>query len=101
MVLQDLSPVIGAAPDIKGLEKMAYDFWEPQPIRGKSIVSKLPMRWVLSRPILGARAYYIRNVLHDWPDEKCKLILENIKSAMTSESVVLIDEMVIPNLGTT
>jgi demethylsterigmatocystin 6-O-methyltransferase len=41
----------------------------------------------------------MRNIMHDWPDEKCKLILENTKSAMTRDSVILIDEMVIPKTG--
>ena len=45
---------------------------------------------------LGARAYYMRNIFHNWPDEKRKLILAKIKPAMTAESVIIIDEMMIP-----
>lgn len=47
----------------------------------------------------GARAYYFRNILHDWPDDKCKLILENTISAMSEDSVILIDEIVVPDIG--
>ncbi|KMU78412.1 O-methyltransferase [Coccidioides immitis RMSCC 3703] len=43
----------------------------------------------------GARAYYLRQVLHDWPNDKCKVILENIKAGMSQDSTLLIDEMVI------
>ena len=48
---------------------------------------------------IGARAYYFRSVLHDWPDDKCKAILENVKSGMNQDSVLLIDEMVLPERG--
>lgn len=44
----------------------------------------------------GARAYYFRNVLHDWPDDKCVEILRNIKPAMAAESRILVDEMILP-----
>jgi demethylsterigmatocystin 6-O-methyltransferase len=41
----------------------------------------------------------MRNILHDWPDEKCKEILQNLMPAMGNESVILIDEMVMPEAG--
>lgn len=47
----------------------------------------------------GARAYYLRNILHDWPDYKVKKILTNIQAGMTDNSVILIDEMVLPEKG--
>ena len=39
----------------------------------------------------------MRTVLHDWSDEKCHLILQNIVQAMSAESVILIDEMILPD----
>ncbi|KAI0008843.1 S-adenosyl-L-methionine-dependent methyltransferase [Xylariaceae sp. FL0662B] len=47
------------------------------------------------QPIKGARTYYLRNVLHDFPDDVCRKILEGIRAGMTEDSVVLIDEMVL------
>ncbi|TGJ80535.1 hypothetical protein E0Z10_g8218 [Xylaria hypoxylon] len=85
VVLQDLprtiekvkaSPLLG----FDGIEVMPHDFFTPQPLQG-------------------ARVYYLRNVLHDWPDEKCVAILQNIKPAMTAESRILIDEMILPEKG--
>lgn len=38
----------------------------------------------------------MRNILHDYSDEKCRVILKNIMSAMGPDSVILIDEMVLP-----
>ncbi|KAL9105649.1 MAG: hypothetical protein Q9187_008674, partial [Circinaria calcarea] len=61
-----------------GVEVMPYDFWTPQPIKG-------------------ARAYYMRNIMHDYPDEKCIAILHNIMAAMDKDSVILIDDMILPN----
>ncbi|KAI4116384.1 MAG: hypothetical protein LQ345_003198, partial [Seirophora villosa] len=34
------------------------------------------------QPITGARIYYLRHVLHDWPDKQAELILKNTVEAM-------------------
>jgi demethylsterigmatocystin 6-O-methyltransferase len=78
VILQDLAPVLAQAlppPAESGVELILYDFWTPQ-------------------PVLGARAYYMRNILHDYPDGKCVSMLRNIMAAMGPESVILIDEMI-------
>ncbi|KAI1179887.1 S-adenosyl-L-methionine-dependent methyltransferase [Nemania sp. FL0916] len=85
VILQDQEQVIQQAttasiPGFKDIETQVYNFFTPQPIKG-------------------ARAYYLRNILHDWPDHKCVEILKNIKSAMTQDSRILIDEMVLPEKG--
>lgn len=41
----------------------------------------------------------MRNILHDYPDEKCLIILKHLKDAMGPHSAILIDEMVIPETG--
>lgn len=46
---------------------------------------------------VGAKFYYLRAVLHDWPDDKCREILKNIIPAMGPDSVILLDEMILPN----
>ena len=44
----------------------------------------------------GARAYYFRNILHDWSDENCVKILEQTKSAMIpGYSKILINDLVV------
>ena len=45
----------------------------------------------------GAKFYFLRGVLHNHPDERVRLILLNIKIAMGKDSVLLIDEMVLPD----
>jgi demethylsterigmatocystin 6-O-methyltransferase len=80
VILQDQSHVLENALSIQGVEKVPIDFFQEQPVKG-------------------ARAYYMRNILHDWPDAECIKILQNIKAAMAPESKLLIDEMVIPMKG--
>lgn len=84
LVLQDRPSVLDDE-EVKGLDKkiqvMKHDFFTPQPIESK-----------------GARAYYLHSVLHDWSDEKCAVILANLKPAMTKGySKLLITEHVIPD----
>ena len=45
-----------------------------------------------------ARAYYFRNIFHDWSDENCAKILHQTTQAMTpAYSKILINELVIPD----
>jgi demethylsterigmatocystin 6-O-methyltransferase len=45
----------------------------------------------------GARIYYLRNILHDYPDEKCVTLLQNTAAAMDEHSVIFIDELILSN----
>ena len=49
----------------------------------------------------GARVYYLRNIFHAWTDATCKEILLNAKAGLTEESIIMIDEIVLPNRGAT
>ncbi|KAI0469759.1 S-adenosyl-L-methionine-dependent methyltransferase [Xylariaceae sp. FL0804] len=59
-------------PAFKSVEAEAYDFFTPEAVQV---------------------------VLYDWPIAKCVEILFNIKSAMTEESVILIDESFLSEKG--
>ena len=48
------------------------------------------------QPITGAKAYYVRTVLHDSPDKQAVEILRRIKGAMSPGSPLLINESVMP-----
>ena len=83
LILQDLPGTIQAldADIMKPVEPVAYDFFTPQPIQG-------------------AKAYYMKMVLHDWPDEPAVRILNNLKPALKAgHSKILINEIVIPETG--
>lgn len=48
-ILQDLPDVLQEAGELKGgIEKMAYDFFTPQPVKGNS----LPFKYFWHRPLL-------------------------------------------------
>ena len=79
LIVQDLPIVID---DVKnqpsGIEAMKHDFFTPQPIKG-------------------AKAYYLRTVLHDWPDKQAREILSNIRAVMNKDSILLINENALPD----
>ncbi|CAG7925031.1 unnamed protein product [Penicillium olsonii] len=80
IIVQDQEVVIPHAIQQEGVKAMAYDFFQPQPVKG-------------------ARIYYMRSIIHDWPDEKAVEILKNTTDALGPDSVILIDDRVLPNAG--
>ncbi|KAI5864895.1 S-adenosyl-L-methionine-dependent methyltransferase [Durotheca rogersii] len=78
VVLQDQQFVLLHAIPVEGVEKQAFDLWEEQPLKG-------------------ARIYYLRNILEDYPDDRAIEIIRNTMLAMTPDSLLVIDEMIIPN----
>ncbi|KAL4902918.1 S-adenosyl-L-methionine-dependent methyltransferase [Aspergillus multicolor] len=84
LILQDLPAVVdGKDKDLneKGIEVMAYNFFKTQPVKG-------------------AKIYYLRSILHDWPDSICVQILSNIIPAMSPDSRILIVDFVLPDTDT-
>ncbi|PKY05822.1 methyltransferase B [Aspergillus campestris IBT 28561] len=77
VVVQDMPETLAGAGPAEGVELIAHDFFTPQPIER-------------------AKFYYMRRVLHDWPDEECVRILRNIVPVMAPDSRIIIDEMVLP-----
>lgn len=79
LVLQDLPPVIDHIKSLDAaITRQKHDFFTPQPVKG-------------------ARAYYMRHVLHDWPDHSCVEIMNHIADAMVpGYSKLLIFEWILP-----
>jgi orsellinic acid C2-O-methyltransferase len=44
----------------------------------------------------GADAYVLNSIIHDWDDERSVAILKNCRSAMSSRSVLLLIEQIMP-----
>ncbi|GES65192.1 O-methyltransferase, family 2 [Aspergillus terreus] len=81
-ILQDRPEVLDdITHELPGIEKQPYDIFCPQTISG-------------------ARTYFIRRVLHDWP-EACIRSLKNLASAITNENVqrIVISEKILPAKG--
>ena len=45
----------------------------------------------------GGDAYVLKNIVHDWPDEKAVQILRNVRAAAGPRATLLLVEFVIPN----
>ncbi|OQD81325.1 hypothetical protein PENANT_c028G09898 [Penicillium antarcticum] len=80
LVMQDLPVTVDNLAPIEGVKVEAYDFFQEQPVKD-------------------AKFYYLRRIMHDWPDEKAAQILTNTAAAMGPDSRILIDDVVMPDTG--
>ncbi|GAB1216887.1 hypothetical protein ATERTT37_006106 [Aspergillus terreus] len=76
-ILQDLGSVIAMARNIPEKDKFCYNVMEPQ-------------------HLMDARFYYLRGVLHVFPDQMCEKVLRIQAEAMGPDSKLLIEELVLP-----
>ena len=51
------------------------------------------------QPVQGAAVYFLRHILHDWPDSHAILILKALVPALRSGSRVLVSDSVVPPPG--
>ena len=83
LVLTDLPQVVDKAVDLPdSIVKIGHDFFTPQP-----------------EVVKNAKAFYLRMILHDWPEKQARAILSNIVDVMADDSVVLVHEVVLPETG--
>ncbi|KAK7741958.1 hypothetical protein SLS62_010853 [Diatrype stigma] len=80
VILQDLPDTVVRALDTPGVENMAHDFFQPQPVQG-------------------AKFYFMRGVPHNHPPHRVRLLFEQTRQAMAPDSVLLVDETVLPETG--
>ncbi|KAK5216810.1 hypothetical protein LTR72_010180 [Exophiala xenobiotica] len=82
LILQDRAEVIGSIPEGSlgpGIHAMAHDFNTPQPVRG-------------------ARAYFLHSIIHDYPDDRSRVILKQLAAAMKKDySKLLIWDFMLPD----
>jgi hypothetical protein len=78
----DLPCVVKDATAHPGIEYIGHNIFDPYPAK-----------------VRGAKTYYMRMVLHDWPEKQAKSILENVREAMSEDSLLLINEIVLPEKG--
>lgn len=96
LYLQDLDEVVSLSKCPASVNKMGYDFFTPQPIKGK-IHFFMFTTVSFSDNLPGARAYYMHGVLHDWSDEPARKILEMQRDALTpGYSRLLIHDHIAP-----
>ncbi|ODQ51087.1 S-adenosyl-L-methionine-dependent methyltransferase [Saitoella complicata NRRL Y-17804] len=88
LVLEDMEPVVRAAEE----------HWT---VNHPDLISRVtfqPCDFFKTQPVKGADVYYLQNIIHDWTDEDCVKILENLRDAMTTESRLIIAGVVPPSL---
>lgn len=98
VVLQDKSYVLEKALEVEGMEKMPYDFFTEQPVKGKfKGLEDSHCNKSTKSDRLGACVYYFRQILHNFDDAACVRILESQIPALGPNSVVAIDDKVLPD----
>lgn len=81
LIVQDIAPAIDSiVSPISGVEGMVTNFFKPQPIKGPKV-------------------YFLAHVLHDWPDNQAKTILEQVRDAIGIGSVYLLSETFMLEVG--
>ncbi|KAF9025652.1 S-adenosyl-L-methionine-dependent methyltransferase [Hymenopellis radicata] len=84
-VVQDLSQQITEA------EKY-WDSNSPDAVKN-GIVKLQVHNFFTPQPVKGAAVYFLRMILHDWSDAKCKDILTNLRVAASPSSKVVVFEL--------
>ena len=82
-VLSDLSTVVADAPNLLRERDVA----DRVRIEEGSFFDSVPR---------GGDAYVLKNIIHDWPDEKAVQILRNVRAAADPQATLLLVELVIP-----
>jgi C-methyltransferase len=82
-VLYDLSRVVASAPGLLRERNVA----DRVCIEEGSFFDSVPG---------GGDAYVLKNIMHDWPDDKAVQILRNVRAAASPQATVLLIELVIP-----
>ncbi|KAL4913952.1 S-adenosyl-L-methionine-dependent methyltransferase [Aspergillus aurantiobrunneus] len=77
-ILEDVPHVLEQSVYGLQAEKLAFDLFKSQPVKG-------------------ARIYYMKFILHDWSDAECVQILKHIRDAMKpGYSTLIIEEFILP-----
>ncbi|KAG2139395.1 S-adenosyl-L-methionine-dependent methyltransferase [Suillus cothurnatus] len=78
--------------DLPKTMEQAQITWEkdaPEAVRDGR-VEFVPLNFLEESPVVGKDVYYLRSILHDWPDAEATTILRNIRKVMGPNSRVLI-----------
>ncbi|KAJ3848237.1 S-adenosyl-L-methionine-dependent methyltransferase [Lentinula lateritia] len=84
-VIQDLEPTIAAAGKV-------WDEKDPEAVKMGQVQLQVH-NFFTSQPIKDAAVYFLRLIIHDWPDEDARKILTHLRSAAGSHSKLILFEM--------
>jgi C-methyltransferase len=96
-----LATILAATPGIRGV---LYDLPGVVPAASKMLCYKVLRDRVqietgsfFDMVPAGGDAYVLKNIMHDWPDDKAVQILRNVHTAAGRQATVLLVELVIPD----
>ncbi|KAI4523605.1 S-adenosyl-L-methionine-dependent methyltransferase [Schizophyllum commune Loenen D] len=84
VIVQDAPEVVAQGPE----------YWKTNLPEGN--VSFVPIDFFKQSPVSGCEYYYVKHILHDWPDAESIRILQNIRAATKPTSRLLIHDYVLP-----
>ncbi|KAJ3927862.1 MAG: S-adenosyl-L-methionine-dependent methyltransferase [Lentinula lateritia] len=84
-VIQDLEPTIAAAGKV-------WDEKDPEAVKIGQVQLQVH-NFFTPQPIKDAAVYFLRLIIHDWPDEDARKILTHLRSAAGSHSKLILFEM--------
>ncbi|KAK1233236.1 hypothetical protein PQX77_003608 [Marasmius sp. AFHP31] len=61
-------------------------------------VEFVPMNFLQQTPVAGQDVYYMKHIIHDWPDSEAITILRNVANAMELQSRLLIHDFVLKHV---
>ena len=100
LILQDLPRTLENAVTPDGVERMPFDLFSDQPVRGWYSLTAMTFVELQTDSSIGARAYFFRAIFHDWSDADCRSILTHTARAMEpGYSKLLIEDLVLPEAG--
>ncbi|KAJ8494380.1 hypothetical protein ONZ45_g13265 [Pleurotus djamor] len=83
--------------DTPSVVEQGREYWEkeyPEALKNRR-VSFVSLDFLKESPVTGGAVYYLRHVLHDWPDAQCLEILKNIRKVTQPGCKLLINEFVL------
>lgn len=100
LVVQDIPDMINGIPEgklDKGIKAMVHDFFEPQPIEGQPSLEVVHRVTNLS---IGAALYFLHSIIHDYGDDRAKIILKQLAGAMKKGyTKMIVWDQVLPARG--
>ena len=97
---QLLATILAATPTARGiLYDLPHAVIDPQPLLRKHGIAdrvRVVGGSFFDAVPAGADIYVLKNVIHDWPDDKAVEILQNVHAAATIGTKILLIEFVIP-----
>ncbi|KAG9311301.1 O-methyltransferase-domain-containing protein [Chiua virens] len=92
---QDLPEVLVQAKDSSPIASHRSGPKDAPEVLQRNQVEFATLNFFEESPAKGQDVYYLRNIIHDWPDNEAAIILRNIKNAMGTHSRLLIHDIVL------